>query len=64
MKSRLTLFIFILINLSFDIYGQDPVYSQFYYNKLDLNPAFAGNEGNSPGKIRINGYNRNLFLPI
>jgi type IX secretion system PorP/SprF family membrane protein len=64
MKSKLAVFIFILINISFDIYAQDPIYSQFYYNKLDLNPAFAGNEGNSSGKIRLNAYNRNLFLPI
>ena len=64
MSFKATILLIILTNLSCDIFAQDPVYSQFYYNKLDLNPAFAGNEGNSSGKIRANLYNRNLYVPI
>lgn len=44
------------------IKAQDPVYSQFYYNRLELNPAFAGNDGG--GKFRINSFHRNLYRPI
>ena len=42
--------------------AQDPVYSQFYYNRLELNPAFAGNDGG--GKFRLNTFHRNLYRPI
>ncbi|MFZ1703658.1 MAG: type IX secretion system membrane protein PorP/SprF [Saprospiraceae bacterium] len=40
---RLLLLCFVLsIQIPF-VYGQDPVYSQFYHNPLGINPAFAGN---------------------
>lgn len=61
---RRYLFIFLYITLFFiqKIKAQDPVYSQFYYNRLELNPAFAGNDGG--GKFRINSFHRNLYRPI
>ncbi len=44
--------VFLCCCASFNSYGQDPVFSQFYASPLRLNPAFAGNtEG---GKVALN----------
>ena len=40
-RQILTILLFFLISLN--IYGQDPVFSQFYSAPLQLNPAFTGN---------------------
>jgi type IX secretion system PorP/SprF family membrane protein len=55
----LNLWILTFISL---VKAQDPVHSQFYYNRLELNPAFAGNDG--VGKFRANLFHRNLYRPI
>jgi len=39
---RQSFLIIILIFIALSGYGQDPMFSQFYANKLYLNPAFAG----------------------
>jgi type IX secretion system PorP/SprF family membrane protein len=47
----------ILITGNVNIYGQDPVLSQFYSNTVYLNPAFTG----SSGRPRISAGYRNQF---
>jgi type IX secretion system PorP/SprF family membrane protein len=62
MKNCNNLFFFFLLCFIQNIKAQDPVHSQFYYNRLELNPAFAGVDG--PGKFRLNLFHRNLYRPI
>jgi type IX secretion system PorP/SprF family membrane protein len=56
------LHIVILMTLYVNAIAQDPIYSQFYYNRLELNPAFCGGDG--AGKLRLNSFHRNLYRPI
>jgi len=43
MKLRGLTISFFLIFIFINVYGQDPIYSQFYNSPLLINPAFAGN---------------------
>jgi type IX secretion system PorP/SprF family membrane protein len=52
----------ILFLISINAFAQDPVYSQFYENRLELNPAFCGRDGE--GSLRVNAFHRNLYRPI
>ena len=59
---RIRLFIFILIALgSLSAQAQDPQFSQFYQNRLYINPAFAGNTAQS--RITANYRKQWLNLP-
>lgn len=62
MKQKYYIILILIICFNQKAKAQDPVYSQFYYNRLEMNPAFAGADGN--GKIRLNSLHRNIFRPI
>ncbi len=55
------LFIFLVV-FYLDVLGQDPTNTAFYYNRLELNPSYAGGDGD--GKLRASMVNRNSFQPI
>ena len=42
MKIKSLLFTFIIAILSFSVYSQDPLYSQFYFNSVFTNPSLIG----------------------
>ena len=60
MKYKILIALIILVVKS--SFAQDPVYSQFYENRLELNPAFCGRDGE--GSLRVNAFHRNLYRPI
>jgi type IX secretion system PorP/SprF family membrane protein len=60
MKNKILIAIILFISKS--TLAQDPVYSQFYENRLELNPAFCGRDGE--GSLRVNAFHRNLYRPI
>lgn len=62
MKFKIIIFSLLVLTFISYIKAQDPVSSQFYYNRLEVNPAFAGNDGT--GKVRVNLFHRNLYRPI
>lgn len=62
MKQKYYIILILIIGFYQKSKAQDPVYSQFYYNRLELNPAFAGADGN--GKLRLNPFHRNIYRPI
>lgn len=62
MKQKYYIILILIIGFNQKAKAQDPVYSQFYYNRLEMNPAFAGADGN--GKLRLNPFHRNIYRPI
>ena len=62
MKQKYYIILILIIYFNQKAKAQDPVYSQFYNNRLELNPAFAGADGS--GKLRLNPFHRNIFRPI
>ncbi|MFN4083503.1 MAG: type IX secretion system membrane protein PorP/SprF [Bacteroidia bacterium] len=57
---RLFLIFFFIVCLN--ALGQDPTNTAFYYNRLELNPSYAGGDGD--GKLRTSLVNRNSFQPF
>lgn len=62
MRFRIVILNLLILTFISSLKAQDPVYSQFNYNRLELNPAFAGNDG--VGRFRANLFHRNLYRPI
>ncbi|MDP1728537.1 MAG: PorP/SprF family type IX secretion system membrane protein [Bacteroidota bacterium] len=62
MKTYYYLIALILLLFCINSKAQDPVFSNFFTNRLFLNPAFAGDDG--PGRVRAASLHRNIFRPM
>lgn len=56
-----TTFLILFLFISTNINAQDPIFSQFNFNKLYLNPAFAGHNGGL--SISMNNHNHLVDVP-
>ncbi len=55
-------YLFLMLACGMHTKAQDPVFSNFFVNRLNVNPAFAGDDGQ--GKLRLASQHRNTFRSV